>query len=78
MIYFHVDAIKTIHDNMYQEITLIFYKVIMLYKHIITHISITYKYVNMSDNSNAFHSVYCITGIIPVVLTSVLKTPYSG
>lgn len=50
----------------------------MLYKHIITHISITYKYVNMSDNSNAFHSVYCITGIIPVVLTSVLKTPYSG
>ena len=67
MIYFHIDAIKTIHDNMYQEITLIFYKVMMLYKHIITHISITY----------AFHSVYCITGIIPVVLTSVLKTPYS-
>lgn len=50
----------------------------MLYKHIITHISITYKYVNMSgNNSNAFCSVYCITGIIPVALTSVLKTPYS-
>ena len=72
MIYIHIDTIKTIHDNMYQEIILIIYFIKLL-----CHISITYKYVNMSDNNNAFHSVYCITGIIPVVLTSVLKTPYS-
>ena len=50
----------------------------MLYKQIIIHIIITYKYMNMSDNnnSNAFYSVYCITSIISVALTSVLKTPY--